>query len=94
MHIRLHHLVKSPLACLVWYMMLCGFDMARAVEVSFTTEVDAGVRDCFHHPLKKDVPYETEFQVPTIIVHLILIFLKSKLHTSNLMWRLHRALYK
>lgn len=59
MHIRLHHLVKS----LVWYMMLYGLDVSRAVEVSFTIEVDAGVKDCFHHPLKKDLPYETEFQV-------------------------------
>lgn len=43
--------------------MLCGLDVARSAEISVTIEVDAGTKDCFHHPLKKDLPYETEFQV-------------------------------
>lgn len=77
MRIRLHNLVRSPLVCLVWYTMLCWLDVARSAEISVTIEVDAGTKDCFHHPLKKDLPYETEFQVSTSTVRLILIILKS-----------------
>lgn len=53
-----------PISMVGWCcLVLVYLQLVRATDVSFTIEVAAGSRDCFHQPLKKDVQYESEYQV-------------------------------
>lgn len=53
-----------PISMVGWCcLILVYLQLVRATDVSFTIEVAAGSRDCFHQPLKKDVQYESEYQV-------------------------------
>lgn len=76
-----------PISMAGWCcLILVYLQLVRATDVSFTIEVAAGSRDCFHQSLTKDVQYESEYQVwqRTRLIQLYKILVQISLVGSSM----------